>query len=1635
MIGREQAEKILAKQQVKNGRALQLKRVGKLTGSVCEIGRNFLGRDKKNKSIKDWQKSQEVQNKAFLNMDALKPSQRKKLFKALFPAVSGHVENAFEMLKSFPYQVSYTSKAFRTPGNSQSTAYSRGRWLDRLSRVIDEYNEDVVWLAQWASYIDIYSGSLGILFASVIDSGVKEADEVYQILIDSANGEHEIGQMSRHVIQALLSCSRPDAWEYVEKLLLAAQRQEGLRQQILESVDLAHPQAFKRMLRLILDENLARFSSVARAANVWFGINYDSVNAGKTKEIIETTLLYLENEDELELALKGDDVEKVYLALWATAFEDAYSAIDKIKVLLKHPKEAHRFTALWMLKQLELIPAIKESLTAFEDYDPRCAFIPIVLVTDGEYFQVTGEDVFGKLQEVLERLPEKKKTFEPLLWPWLDFKIGKVDAANAMVYNIDKNNPERILPYVSTMDSDSRSSLIYMITNERIKLRDTKDFLLKFVGDKSSNIREVTIKYLKDVKITTQDAEILEPLLTRKAGDLRRGVLGLLMNQSDKNTLASSERLISSKNKNQRLAGLELLQLMCDAGRKEKDCQVRAQEYQSGKKTITDDEQKLLQNILKVETEKLSFENALGLCDLSKRTKSQPLDVKNVKIVTPQAEKAILELDKLIHENREHTFKTEYSDEKMLANAGLWFPHPNYKTPLEEDVKRLPLSEVWIEWWQDYAKTKANSDGFDLLRLQGLSDAPFMDYTGEKAWKCSGIKHLFGNYTISKAKYPDVLHRITDWLVRCFPEKNGADFLLNAAIKSFSLMPKGFEKRWLRKEYSSPYKCWFGVLHSHYFLNKDFLTGDYQKQFWYLMKWIDEPVSPKGKPLDMPRSRPAVDLLLKTHLDGCANDADVYDHLIGLRKNHDEDSDRFYYRDNFDSLRELTKKKYDKPELITPRIQEIIDDCRNKVIEIEIQRGDTPTIVSEAATDIKSVFGIDHFISLIKALGKGTLIRGWSSGSKSKNSVLSGLIRVSFPHADEDYNDFAAKVKEAGITEKRLVEVGVYAPQWAKMVEKFISWKGYEEAVWWIHAHTKDDQWSVDEHVRHVWTAETAERTPLKSDDLLDGAVDVEWFNRVYKSLKVEKWEQVYAAAKYTSGGAGHKRAQLFADAMLGKVKVADLTKRINEKRHQDTVRALGLVPLKKGKSKEKDVLERYQQMQEFIRTSRQFGSQRQASEKRASMIGQENLARNAGYADPVRLQWAMEAHAVADLADGPIEVQVDETKVSLNIDEFGEVGLTVDKNGKILKSVPAKIGKNPEIKNLKKRKTELKRQASRIRINLEQMMCRGDGFTGKELMELMIHPLISPMLSRLVFIGEGIIGYPQEKGNLLVDCHGNKEPVKKTEQLRIAHPMDLLETGNWHLWQRDCFSAERVQPFKQIFRELYALTQNEKKDTKGTQRYSGHQVNPRQALALLGLRGWVSKPEEGVFKTYHQHGLTAWVEFEEYFHTPAEVEGLTLDRISFSMKGEYERVKINEIPSILFSEVMRDMDLVVSVAHRGGVDPEASASTIEMRSSILQETLQVLSLENVRVKDSHAFIKGQHAEYSIHLGSAVTHVVPGGELLVVPIHSQHRGRLFLPFADDDPKTAEVMTKVLLFARDKDIKDVNILDQIRYFKK
>ena len=303
-------------------------------------------------------------------------------------------------------------------------------------------------------------------------------------------------------------------------------------------------------------------------------------------------------------------------------------------------------------------------------------------------------------------------------------------------------------------------------------------------------------------------------------------------------------------------------------------------------------------------------------------------------------------------------------------------------------------------------------------------------------------------------------------------------------------------------------------------------------------------------------------------------------------------------------------------------------------------------------------------------------------------------------------------------------------------------------------------------------------------------------------------------------------------------------------------------------------------------------------------------------------------------------------------------------------------------------------------------------------------------MLRDLVVVtSEGILGLPGVDGKSLTGPDGSARPTDGSA-LRIAHPVDLLASGEWADFQHAAFSSKRTQPFRQLFRELYIPTAQELDDGPTSRRYAGHQVESGRARGIFTSRGWVADFEVGFGRTFHREKLTAWCSLIGGFGTAAEVEDATIEDVTFCRAGKWEPIPIRDVPARLFSETMRDLDLVVSVAHAGGVDPETSESSIEMRSRLVEETTALLGLTNVEVGGHHARIRGKLGTYSVQLGSGQVHRIPGNAVCIIPVSAQHRGRIFLPFADDDPRTAEVISKVITLARDDKIQDPTILEQL-----
>jgi hypothetical protein len=1572
-------------------------------------------------------------------LQSVDPGVWRQAIATLLPHLAPSAEAACDLLGHRPYQVGLARRPFRAPHSAPTQAELRGRWLLTTVMIVGEYDADIRWIAERSAYLTwTNSPDLGWLLAGAIERGDDVGREVQEILFASARGDHETGRMGRHVTQALMSCGRPEAWDFVERLLLSAQRQEGLRQVILESVDEAHPRMFRRMLRLIADEDLARFTSVVRAADTWFGFMWDGASNAKVDALVRRVLPLLDDPAARAAALDERDGETVYLALWATAFDDVEAAIAPAAARLTAASVEARFAAAHFLVQALWTRALPHLVGALADPDLRVSARALDAFGADVTASVDGAELFARLEELIARAPRRSE-LKALIWPWWSRTLERSTIAAALVANGSAVAPERLLVHIPVLQPAGRAGFLRRAAGldtppsrrprghqPRPLTAGERAVALDLMGDASADVRQAAFEAMGQAGVEPDEVDRLVDLLGRKPGDLRTRALGRLRLLSDSELLAAAHRLTGDASELRRLAGLELLRDAWEAGRRRSDVRDRVQRYRDHHVSMSDPEQAQVTAVLGEQVAVATTDDALALVDRSALRVWPEPRARKLELTTAAAKASVSALAELVLAHQTTEVRASSGEMRVLVEAATWQFGPHKREDLSNAEALVPIADLWRTWARERPAALRDRDGLELLRVLVADDESEL-WRSEAAQQVRGLGQWHAG-----ARF---LHGIVEWAVAWDPPARGLDFLLDGLESLIAALTPADYAALRDKRGSAQLYIMIGGEKPPPFRTTVAAAERWLRHVrWWMMLFPAD-----GRPEQAERLygllrafetrsdgahalRPKLGDFLRVYQAGKVGEAELIDLLVG----------RHAHQPQASLLRETSARKA-RPELAEhPELMAVIDRCRRRVVEVETRRGDRETAASALAMDLRWTGGLDTVAPAVLALGKTHFARtfGWAESGASRQETLSHLVVRSVPRAEDTPEAFARWAREARVPESRLVELALYAPQWAGHVNHLLRWPGFEGAVWWIEAHTKDDRsWRLHE-LKELWAAEVSERTPLAAADLTEGAVDVEWFRQVYAEVGAERWAVLDGAAKYAASSAGHTRAQLFARAMAGLVTRDELFRRIDSSRHQDAVRALGLLPLAAGEAGRRDLLERYLRLEAFRREARKFGSQRQQSEVRAVTIGLANLARTAGYRDPQRLQWAMEQAAVADLTRGPVVLQRGEVTLTLTVDPDGEPGLALEKNGKPLKTLPAALKRDAEVEAIKSRLQELKRQRSRVRDALEEAMCRGDRFTPAELRTLLAHPILAPSLSRLVFVAEGTAGYLSNGGRTLVDHTGTMQALGDTEELRLAHPHDLLARGDWAAWQRECYRAERVQPFKQVFRELYPITDAER-GTDHSRRYAGHQVNPRQALALLGGRGWVARPEEGVSRTFHTEGLTARLGFQEAFYTPADIEGLTLELVVFTRKGENTALALDDIPPRVFSEAMRDLDLVVSVAHRGGVDPEATASTVEMRAALVREACELLGIDNVTLQPHHAIIAGALGRYSVHLGSAGVMLLPGTALPIVAVHSQHRGRLFLPFADDDPRTAEVLSKVLLLARDREIRDPNILEWIR----
>ena len=1301
-------------------------------------------------------------------------------------------------------------------------------------------------------------------------------------------------------------------------------------------------------------------------------------------------------------------------------------------------------------------------------------------------------EFFDILEKALVLMAGKDKVFNPCIFPWFYQSISTHTVATAMgliaAFYPDDALKNKMMKHLKEINTWNRGYYLEVLF-EKTSNKEEKDFVISMLSDRT-NAGVVAYEIAKNNNLVKEYSKDIEDFLRLKNGDTRKNLINLLMSQDKKELLISIDNLVSAKNENKRLAALDILN---QVNSKEKALYDKKEVKKLIEKIAkpTDAEKILIENLS--DKKKKESENSLSKLYNTEYKLDLPYEIKEVdklsktikknkkseyiienslnikKIFTKSTDelfKIVKKLSELYVKNEDYEYMSFYTKEYTLLRDRFHITKDvtNISYSDRQQLANFPLEDVWRDFYKKEIKDFSTLWQLNVLLTReyngGINDSNIkecqdfykkllgFDITELKTkLKKANLKYIFTENYYNDTGY--VLEIISMLYKEYCKENKNYLFEIGKVFTGYVL--ENFEakdiveqkERYNKEIYYSVsiYNRYSGIQYLfakaidylEFYNDEKAFTESFVLRY-NLDKKIEKYINENLKDCEIGGATKAFGLrnyAIASILKIAEKDL-IYKYVLELDNEVAKEINvhGFSELDGFmNNYRNILAKKEDKKIatlnqfMLNDALKVIYDEGRkivDYVVQNELKRGDSPTIYSKSLHKIYRIEGIDYLVQILQALGKETLDRTsyYWGGDDSKKAVLSHLLKVCYPTEKDNSKELAKKLKGTDITEQRLIEVAMYSSQWIEIIEGYLGWKGLASGCYYFQAHMSD----IDRNKEGL----IAKYTPISIDDLMEGAFDIDWFKSAYKELGEKKFEMLYDSAKYISDGAKHSRARMFADAVNGKLNLKETEKKIEDKRNKDLVASYSLIPLLKDK--QKDALHRYQFLQKFLKESKKFGAQRRASEAKAVNISLENLSRNMGYSDVTRLIWNMETALINEMKEYFVPKKLDDVDVYIKIDDLGQSEIIYEKAGKELKSLPTKLKKDKYIEDIKEVHKNLKEQYRRSRKMLEEAMEDGTEFYGYEIENLMTNPVISPILKSLVFKMENDLGYYEDKK--LKSAKKKSVAVKDDSLLKIAHCFDLFESGDWASYQKDIFDRELKQPFKQVFRELYVKTVDEKGRDKSL-RYAGHQVQPTKTVALLKTRRWIIDGQEGLEKVYYKENIIAKIYALADWFSPADIEAPTLEEVQFFDRKTFKPILIDNVPDLVFTEVMRDIDLVVSVAHVGDVDPEASHSTIEMRKAIVEFNCKLFKLKNVKFSENHVLIKGERAEYSIHLGSGLVHQKAGSAINVLPVHSQHRGRVFLPFIDDDPKTAEIMAKVILFAQDEKIKDVFILEQIK----
>ena len=287
-----------------------------------------------------------------------------------------------------------------------------------------------------------------------------------------------------------------------------------------------------------------------------------------------------------------------------------------------------------------------------------------------------------------------------------------------------------------------------------------------------------------------------------------------------------------------------------------------------------------------------------------------------------------------------------------------------------------------------------------------------------------------------------------------------------------------------------------------------------------------------------------------------------------------------------------------------------------------------------------------------------------------------------------------------------------------------------------------------------------------------------------------------------------------------------------------------------------------------------------------------------------------------------------------------------------------------------------------------------------------------------------------------------------------IGHPTEVVVT-----WRSILNKYQIQQPFKQAFREVYLITDAELETESYSNRFAAHILYQYQFVALCQARGWAYT----LMGQWDSHNIPTikipqW-DLSAEFWVDANWDGdgianemgvfnyIFTDQVRFYNRER--QLNMDEVPEIVFSEIMRDVDLFVGVTSigndpnwvDGGVERyngywqnysfgELSESS-KIRKEVLQNLVPKLKIsKQCSFEDNFLVVEGKKRIYKIHIGSGNILMKPNDQYLcIVPNRKSSADNVYLPFEGDN-QLSIIISKALLLAGDDKITDRTILSQL-----